>query len=1292
MSDYLKSDSASLDAREALSSSTAILLGVSDSAANALKLVEIGTVFDLAASSLFASANRILLSGRDPNDVYVKFGLAPKDLIHNGNNNSAVNNLQFASIDQLSALDPLTATALSEGLNVKTIRDLALWPPYLAARNILASEFFPEKVAGYDLEAPQELLPKSGEYATERVSYQTLVLDQISSQPDKDLLEAPPIDISPVLDASFGFKSLGVGALLTISQSWYPIGVALGQLLHSLALAPGESTRLAVMDWTRRTRSSVQESISETEELTNETAHDRVSSEVTNATAREAQLGFSSTANASTATQKGSSTGSATINVDLRNTLSLGLFGDDPGVSTAGTTSSESTSTTSGMTFTVSYGQRSLAASATQKVMDRTQQHANSARNRRAASIKEVSQQEHQSVSTRVVTNYNHMHALTVQYYEVVQVYKVEVKVSEVEKCLFIPMMLVDFDQRVVDRYRLVLARAALDRDAYRSLTIGYGVVEVIPGTPKVTIDKILFRIAAASAANAQFLNTALTPPTGEQPTPPKKVLRAPTNLELLAAKGYDLEQIDSASKILRVPIVRAGSDNLFLPDDAELTGVYVVEGSVGKKEVKIRGEATRVVTGIDSVSLTRAVPLSQCESVFVQSDKGEEQTVQLVLRLSHFGVTFPMTVSVRLSQTTNPQEVVRFGAVRASNDLLQHLNENKLHYSQAIYRSLDSSTLALLLSPYHYNGKPLGQLINPTPVAVSANYLVFKIHDEEFEFDEEGALVTDPEGEPVLSDWGKWLRSHGISKAQPKVELVPLPSGGVFAEAVLGRFNSAERVDNERFWNWQDSPIPLTATEIAPVELSTRATADDNKPGQLSAPIVSIVNPTQLPEPTAMASALQAIQNGNMFRDMSGLAATMGLAQAGISAASQGATAAGAQAGQNAAAAADLLGTLAKIAATVVTLGMGGAVGAAGGIAGGLPGSAGSGGSITGTAALINQGKKLTVDSSGGGQTPPLNGRPSSGQGVSGSGSDLPVGYSNVMGGDGYRANSSESLDVQAYKRAVWGPAGESQSDVAAKLLNAVSTSPSTQAASTNETWIWSGSDAKVRSVIDREVRRLEMAGTKDIGVATVSMVMQGPSRFLGTELGVLSSAYRPAFINAADFVFSLGASQVGKWTDFQVRSRDIVIARQRYPASSGRPGEFTWNVAFVRNEMLVDDPNVQGASPQGNPSEVAFFDSPGIMYDGTSRTFRVSEGLYSAESADRFLAQQNFISWLEARPVDGGHQRRISPIFRWHSRQSLAFSHEDNKWVAYPSLTGPGEGNPDFPFVSHIGPGLDV
>jgi hypothetical protein len=61
------------------------------------------------------------------------------------------------------------------------------------------------------------------------------------------------------------------------------------------------------------------------------------------------------------------------------------------------------------------------------------------------------------------------------------------------------------------------------------------------------------------------------------------------------------------------------------------------------------------------------------------------------------------------------------------------------------------------------------------------------------------------------------------------------------FAEAVLGRFNSAEKLDITRFWNWQDSPIPIQPSDSADHRGLARAIDAAIAPGQPSTPIVSI-------------------------------------------------------------------------------------------------------------------------------------------------------------------------------------------------------------------------------------------------------------------------------------------------------------------------------------------------------------------------------------------------------------------------------------------------------------------
>ena len=102
----------------------------------------------------------------------------------------AVAELRNESIDIL--VDVTDATTMQAALGVTTVRDLSVYPPYLAAREILATVFFPEQLDAFDPEAPADLVPKSGEFPTERVQYTTLVLDSIL-RPD----DAPPLIDSP---------------------------------------------------------------------------------------------------------------------------------------------------------------------------------------------------------------------------------------------------------------------------------------------------------------------------------------------------------------------------------------------------------------------------------------------------------------------------------------------------------------------------------------------------------------------------------------------------------------------------------------------------------------------------------------------------------------------------------------------------------------------------------------------------------------------------------------------------------------------------------------------------------------------------------------------------------------------------------------------------------------------------------------------------------------------------------------------------------------------------------------
>jgi hypothetical protein len=955
ISEYLVTEKAHLTPMEVLRAGPGALLGVSADAVAALDDIAVPTVFDLAASRIFANAHMLYEAATDPRSMLARYGMAPADVLDALPPGMSLDQLRNQPIAILEGIDAAAAAKLTAALSVTTVRDLALWPPYLAAQAIVRAVFFPDEVPGGDPEAPADLLPKSGEFPTERIFYSTLVFDGFDGDPGQLAELNGPVALEPVtMGDEFGFKKPGIGALLTMMQSWYAQGVALGQLLHSVALAPGESTRLAMIDWSRRSTGRQDEAVGETESLSNATEHSRALSEVTSAVAQEAQSGFSETEANSWASQSGSAGG-----------FSLGpiTIGESGGSARGGSKA---------MSFSSSSGRRDLSASMTQNVVDRTQQHASAARNRRATVVKEISQTERDQVSSRVVTNYNHMHALSVQYYEVVQIYRVSVGLARVEKCLFVPMRLVDFrNPDLVRRFRDALRAAAIDPDA----------AALLGGD----MDTVLAKNPAGSLL----------------------ALNNPFGLRAEARDGGKTLALPDEARLTQLTVIRSRGGINDLPKLSDIT-VRLRDGSAAELNTTTSGTK-------DEVKVIDRPALREISHITMTSPANpSDNQYNLTFALNYKGTMGWFTGSLLVTPGA-PVTVLTLTGGGVWQNLVDHLMANRLHYSQAVFRSLDPATVTLLLSNYSYKGKPVTVQIDPQPVTTAGNYLVFKTHVNPDADTEEGAA------------WKQWLDEHGVSFKDVKEDLVPLPSGGVFAEAVLGRYNGAEKLDITRFWNWQDSPIPLVAPEIAPLQLGSRGTEEDLKAQPFSQPLINIVNPTSLPDPVGMAGVLQAIQNGNMFRDMSGLAATIGLAQAGMQTTADAATAANTQAGSNMATAAKKEVEMFKAA-----LAFAGAV-----MGKGSPDTSPS--TISNEGAKINQGRSMdqrgvpAQSGAGGGAAPgaiPADGS-SGGGGDAGAPGGAPWG---APGGGGSAAGGSN--EQAAFRRALWGSQGESQGDAQRNLL----------------------------------------------------------------------------------------------------------------------------------------------------------------------------------------------------------------------------------------------------------------
>jgi hypothetical protein len=946
VADHLKASFSGRSLDEALQLPVSALLGVTDGAAEALKKIGVETIFDLGSSWLFANASAAIepatgAPGFSTTHLLEDLPAIPDDA-------------GSLPVDSLRGISDADAAAIKQALGLETIREFALWPPRRVAQGLLSEAS--SASADPDEAHAEALRPKLGEYPTERVYYNSLVMLGMAASASQQPLTGT-ISLQPAVENPGGFGRPAIGALVTMAQSWFAKGITLGHMLHSLALAPGEATRIAVVDWSRRSRAATSETIEESELLDTATDHSRAISEVQNAVANEMQQGESMSSGWAKSTSKGKGSGAS---------VGGGIAGVVKGVAGvlgfgAGTASSrqESETTTEAASSSWSIGSRTVMAEMAQHVNDRTEQHSTSVRNRRASAVREVSQSEHEQVSTRVVANYNHMHALTVQYYEVVQIYRVLVQVHAVQRVLFLPFELLDFSgpraPEVVARFRAQLLAAALTERVAALLIDDRGEVEIRSATripmPPIFSDFIRDRLAGTATLARTTLGDGLgtTPTPTPTPTPPTTTPPTTTPTGTPVPGGVLTAPAPAFVRRFTVP----GPILDTVPGDAEL--VSVAFDSIRVDRVRLDQ------SGISADSSTFAVPdatfkvdfpagtqLRSITAIHVtkMDADADEGTMTLHYRSANRQLT--LVVPLDLPPGTAMQKVAYLASDPSNrrDELMGHLQSNRAYYSQAVLQNLDSATLAMLLSRFTFKGKPLADQVEPNPLAVAGNFLVLRAPIEE---NEVAGLDNSN------TTWGELLRQRSMTFDQRDDRLVPIPTGGVFAEAVLGRSNSAEKLDITRFWNWQDSPIPLQPPEIAPVSVGSRATAEDLRPGQLSAPVLNITTPTALPEPAGLTAALNTLANGSMFRDMSGLAGTQALAQAGSAGTLDAATEAGRLASANLKTVTDQATAMGQAAADMWKARL-----AKGGSGDGSGGARGSGSNISSDGARINHGRDL--------------------------------------------------------------------------------------------------------------------------------------------------------------------------------------------------------------------------------------------------------------------------------------------------------------------------------------------
>ncbi len=225
--------------------------------------------------------------------------------------------------------------------------------------------------------------------------------------------------------------TIALGHLVHFKQVWKADGFSLGDLLYSLPLAPGQKKQIAVVDFERREQGGRSEELLASDALAADLNRDRDILEVVNTTVDETMKGASLALTGGVAKSKGKSGGGRV----------MGVAGGGGGAASGA----------------IQDANRALAASALQQLHDRTQQVASSIRSQRATVVQTVSQGETVRVETESVANYNHCHAMTMEYFEVLRHFRVEHEVANVSECLFVPLMMSPFSAAKALRWRTLL-------------------------------------------------------------------------------------------------------------------------------------------------------------------------------------------------------------------------------------------------------------------------------------------------------------------------------------------------------------------------------------------------------------------------------------------------------------------------------------------------------------------------------------------------------------------------------------------------------------------------------------------------------------------------------------------------------------------------------------------------------------------------------------------------------------------------------------------------------------------
>lgn len=737
--------------------------------------------------------------------------------------------------------------------------------------------------------------------------------------------------------------SLAFGHLIEYRQKFYSNGYSLGNILHSEGLAPGQVKKIAVLDWKRSQSSSRSESLTFQEELEATTDHTQDFEELQSAMLNESMSASSSSKVRAT---------SAAIGGALGGVFPGGIFGIAGGVSHSSSSASSKADQNSS---------RNTSARMNSQLADKTKQAAKNVRNQRATVITTDTQSESVGARVEVLANYNHCHAITNVFFEVLRHVAIKQEVTSVSECVFVPLLMTEFTIDKIYRWKEHLKSVMLINPVLRrKVGLGFDALErskyILKDTNGAVIEDGYSNFPTGSYAQEEIqeiwgefeLDLQVSMPADDynpNATGNKYIMVESKWLNLIRLGGLlggggfsairaKLENATLAAKISLfnkdyAPKVAAtllknlkvyANGNRLLPLDFTLATGYTPDKKV---KIYVRSEGAAFTN------------LSRQNINTIKVDVGEFRINNVIIPLADIGakITFKRG---KLSYRTRFSSGSLFNSATVENDLgvndpvfiytpctteelknprkedrkaLENLvricNENLETLHASIWRSMSEQKIFFLLDgikiPMHVNGKAMpshvvgksvASIVDAKSLGVVGNSLVFRITDG-VNADPVYRMVNmdadDPEKEKNdILKAGQIPVENMLEMYQPLTPVEPyqlsFPTGGYFMETIMGACNSCEKIDDSRFWKWEEHPIPITPSDISPVSLETRYQQPlDTKPTEFPTSNISIQNIPQGPQPTGLGASLDLLGKANLFKDITGLEGTQNLTSKGL-------------------------------------------------------------------------------------------------------------------------------------------------------------------------------------------------------------------------------------------------------------------------------------------------------------------------------------------------------------------------------------------------------------------------